>query len=136
MGVSDLCHICGKGPEDFVTLRQFKMHFKKHEGPVNCPVCTKEFASIIILQAHQRTHKNEIFNCDQCDKSFSRIDNLKKHKESHNIEKISISCLFCKKTFNNCVFSDSNYNVKDLSSDKHGEKLLAGVHHLNSYNLI
>ena len=34
------------------------------------------------------------------------------------------------------VFSDSNYNVKDLSSDKHGEKLLAGVHHLNSYNLI
>ena len=34
------------------------------------------------------------------------------------------------------VFSDSNYNVKDLSSDKHVEKLLAGVHHLNSYNLI
>ena len=43
MGISDLCHICGKGPEDFVTLRQFKIHFKKHEGPVNCPVCTKDF---------------------------------------------------------------------------------------------
>ena len=39
-------HICGKGPEDFVTLRQFKIHFKKHEGPVNCPVCTKELSSI------------------------------------------------------------------------------------------
>ena len=126
MGVSDLCHICGKGPEDFVTLRQFKIHVLY--APRNC--------LLLRLQAHQRTHKNETFNCDQCDKSFSRIDNLKKQKESHNMEKISISCLFCKKTFNNCVFSDSNYNVKDLSSDKHGEKLLAGVHHLNSYNLI
>ena len=90
MGVSDLHCICGKGPKDFVTLRQFKIHFKKHEGPVNCPVCTKEFASIIRLQAHQRTHKNETFNCDQCDKSFSRIDNLKKQKESHNMEKIRL----------------------------------------------
>ena len=33
------------------------------------------------------------------------------------------------------VLTSSNYVVKDISSDKHGEKLEAGIHHLNSYNL-
>ena len=33
------------------------------------------------------------------------------------------------------VICRSNYHVKNLESDKHGEKLLPGVHHLNSYNL-
>ena len=33
------------------------------------------------------------------------------------------------------IFSRSNYHVKDIESDIHGEKLEAGVHHLNSYNL-
>ena len=29
----------------------------------------------------------------------------------------------------------SNYIVKDITSDIHGEKLLKGIHHINSYNL-
>ena len=33
-------------------------------------------------------------------------------------------------------FSNSNYHVKDISSDIHGMKLEAGIHHLNSYNLL
>ena len=33
------------------------------------------------------------------------------------------------------IFGRSNYHVKDIESDIHGEKLEAGVRHLNSYNL-
>ena len=32
-------------------------------------------------------------------------------------------------------FTNSNYYVKDITSDIHGEKLFKGVNHLNSYNL-
>ena len=33
------------------------------------------------------------------------------------------------------VLSKSNYHVKDITSDIHGEKVLHGINHLNSYNL-
>ena len=32
-------------------------------------------------------------------------------------------------------FTNSNYYVKDITSDIHGDKLFKGVNHLNSYNL-
>ena len=31
--------------------------------------------------------------------------------------------------------TQSNYHVKDIHSDIHGEKLYNGINHLNSYNL-
>ena len=35
----------------------------------------------------------------------------------------------------NKIFSQSNYHVKDPFSDIQGEKLKAGIHHINSYNI-
>ena len=32
-------------------------------------------------------------------------------------------------------FTNSNYYVKDITSDINGEKLFKGVNHINSYNL-
>ena len=33
-------------------------------------------------------------------------------------------------------FQVSNYTVKDVENPLHGEKLLKGIHHINSYNVI
>ena len=68
---------------------------------------------------NSKVHVNQKFTCDQCDQEFQH----KKGQEGH-------APIYTDKRL-----TQSNYHVKDIHSDIHGEKLHNGINHLNSYNL-
>ena len=79
-----------------------------------CDVCgltERDFASKKNFFEHVKSsiHTNLQFKCDECDLEFQYMKGVQAHK--------------------------SNYVVKDITSDIHGENLLKGVNHINTYNL-
>ena len=101
-----------------------------------CEICEKGFAS----GNHKFFHSK--VKCDFCSKEF-RKDYLKKHmntcnsmKQDFNIKQ-EFNCDFCNKTFEemkNKRMVLSDYYIKDLESEKHGEYKLKLLLHLNGYN--
>ena len=75
---SEICAVCGKGPEDFVSKRAYKLHQKN------------------------KSHAKILLTCDQCDKSFTTKTRLNMHKKRFHIAK-TFDCSQCNKTFASVV---------------------------------
>ena len=58
---SEICALCGKGPEDFVSKRAYKLHLTN------------------------KSHTEILLACNQCDKSFSTKTRLNMHKKRLHI---------------------------------------------------
>ena len=137
---------CGKSPEDFSSRKTFLKHLKNNDHMSNeafeCGQCEKSFKSKNGLGAHrQRYHKEILINCKYCQEDFTRKDALKRHVEKqHEATNFGISCRKCKGNFKNAesskhlspitlkhqhtdkVLCRSNYHVKDVQSDIHGQR--------------
>lgn len=88
------CRICNT---EYGTLRQFRAHNRKHNGPfTTCHICGKEMREIL-LKKHLLTHSDTIETCSTCGRSFENITLLKYHQKVH-LE--SVPCLKCKKMVN------------------------------------
>ena len=69
------------------------------EKPYKCNICTKEFASKIDLNCHEKINHKEnpkAYKCDKCEKDFINLLGLNAHKRKHLKER---SCKYCKKSF-------------------------------------
>lgn len=88
------CRICNT---EYQTLRQFRAHNRKHNGPfATCHVCGKEMREIL-LKKHLTTHSDAVETCETCGRSFQNITLLKYHQKVH-LE--SVACPKCKKMIN------------------------------------
>ncbi|XP_047037913.1 zinc finger protein 11-like [Helicoverpa zea] len=88
------CRICNT---EYETLRQFRAHYRKHNGPfATCHICGKEMREIL-LKKHLTTHTNSIETCETCGRSFPNIALLKSHQKVH-LE--NVPCPKCNKMIN------------------------------------
>lgn len=101
---------CGWCDETFPTRITFKIHLPCNKNPhvsnkskrncdqsqnLICCHCSKEFASVYTLTAHQKLHTGkDLFNCTNCDKQFHTKSLLKQHELTHRLDR-QWCCSFC-----------------------------------------
>lgn len=92
-----VCPICGKGSFD---NGAHKKHLEIHEaGPVQCPVCEKQYHRPGLLKIHMRQHTGENqYRCIPCGKSFPVKSMLQSHLIMHKDDRPH-ECSFCGKGF-------------------------------------
>ena len=142
---SEICAVCGKGPEDFLSKRAYKLHQKSKDHAkifLTCDQCDKSFTSKTRLNMHYS---------DIIDKFVTSFENVHEKFGTTYTNKIHIIQdylnYYLKKNNQglgyhtdqlvesmhqdtNKIFSQSNYHAKDQFSDMHGEKHKAGIHHI------
>ena len=103
------CEKCSKYFSTSGNLRTHIMIIHDNYRPFKCtfPNCTKKYATISKLVAHERTHTGiKPFICQICQKSFNEKGNLKAHLKFHS-EIRPFKCPLCDKRYK------SNVHLKD-----------------------
>ncbi|XP_037045726.1 zinc finger protein 423-like [Bradysia coprophila] len=107
------CSTCNK---DFVTLKQFKAHMRRHDKSMwkPCPICNKSYSS---LSRHMNDKHLNIRNhvCEICGSAYKQWVSLKEHIETHHMPHEEFFCDICN-------------NGKDYRSKAHLKKHFAKVH--------
>ena len=107
------CSLCGKG---FWKDKEFKSHYKKHQGrpSLPCSMCSKTFLSPLDLQKHLDIHTGKTPHvCPVCGDGFSSLEELRKH---HYTESPQYSCPICGIVFH------VEYRLKKHMSSHTGQK--------------
>ena len=138
------CLQCGK---KFTTQNNLDAHRSRIHGNVKCGYCYKELNSS--LERHiNNVHKHQVGESYILleEKINKKVDKNEASNKMHIINdhfnmyierngKAIDECIEAAHAAMNKRMSRTNYVVKDIHSEKHGENLLKCVLHLNSYNI-
>ena len=111
------CYSCKSCPKGFESYRELLTHsILTHDGKFEhkCNECEKSFVHRSSLSKHKKNiHKFKLYNCSICSKSFILEQKFRNHVSFEH--KLSFSCKFCEKSFNQ--ISDLTQHVTNNHPD-------------------
>lgn len=137
------CHKCDD-PTIITSVRLLNKHLASHEEPekpIKCVYCNERFISVVVCQAHERTHAQEKeadekavaqieatristkiiivdgmkrYECGYCGNSYSLLSTLRRHENIHT-GKVQYICKICGKIFNksSCLLQHERTHSQD-----------------------
>ena len=106
-----------------------------------CEICAKRLPKKTNLYDHKQRHQNGKFDCDSCSKVFLNKVSLLDHKEDfinatgNSLGRVNDQLIEAVHSYMNKRMVRSNYWVKEVTTEKHGEQLYKCILHINTYNI-